>query len=82
MDTVLDRQTKAVLREYREALDDENFTLAHRIWTANPDLHKALLQVNDEWQEEVDTQDLGFDASFDEAWDALQSALARERGYE
>lgn len=76
---MLDVQARAVLREYREALEDEHFALANRIWNANPNLHKALVQVNDEFIEAREEEGLFFDYTFDEAWDALRRAAEEAR---
>jgi hypothetical protein len=36
--TATNRQARAVMREYQEALEDSQWLLAERIWDANPDL--------------------------------------------
>lgn len=53
MTSVLDKQAQAVIREYREALQDHNVDLALRIYNANLDMWKALAQTEDEMLEEV-----------------------------
>ncbi len=43
--SLMDRQAKAVIREWREALEDGAFDLARRIELANPDLFLLSAEI-------------------------------------
>jgi hypothetical protein len=45
----MDRQVAAILKEFREALEDKNLKLAGRIIAANPTLTEGMTRIFKEW---------------------------------